>query len=158
MKSIPLTQGKNAIVDDEDYEFINKWKWHAYKGYGGVFYAHRSLHIGKRVKHIFMHRVINETPEGLDTDHVNGDGLDNRRENIRTATRSQNMFNRAKNKNNTSGYRGVSWHAKTQKWQVQVRVNNKNKYIGLFRSLEDAANAYKERSKELIGHEIRREH
>jgi hypothetical protein len=116
----------------------------------------RIQRLGKKVKHIFMHRVINQTPEGFDTDHINGNGLDNRKDNIRTATRSQNMLNRADNKNSTSGHRGVSWHAKMKKWQVQVRVNNKNKYIGLFELLADAANAYREKSMELIGHEIRR--
>ncbi len=147
MKEIPLTKGFCAIVDDEDYDFIMQWKWHSYLGYER-FYAHRnsSYNNGKR-SHIFMHRVINNTPDGYDTDHINGNSLDNRKCNLRTATRSQNMWNRSPNKISKSRYKGVSWHKQHRKWIANIQVNKKRHFIGLFENELEAAKAYSDRAR-----------
>ena len=95
-KIIELTQGKSCIVDDEDFEFLNKWKWQAWKSpYGTVWYALRSVKIlgTRRSNTIRMHRVIMGDPFGLEIDHKNHDGLDNRRENLRICTKAQNQQN-----------------------------------------------------------------
>ena len=100
-KRILLTKNKVAIVDDEDYEWLNQWKWKYHKDN----YGYRTV---KYNKSIFMHRIINKTPDGLFTDHINREGLDNRKCNLRTVTRNQNIFNSKPRKNNTSGYKGVT--------------------------------------------------
>lgn len=91
-----------------------------------------------------MHREILKVPEGMDTDHKNGNGLDDRRDNLRICSRSQNAMNRGTNKNNKSGFKGVSWHKLTQKWQARLGVEGKRKYLGCFDSQQEAAFIYDE--------------
>lgn len=148
MKIIPITKGYSVTVDDEDFEFLSQWKWHAFPGASGKVYAARNSlpnFEGKRT-HIFMHRVIANTPSDMDTDHRDGDGLNNRRKNLRTATRAQNMWNRAPNKCGTSRHKGVSWHKQHGKWIANIQVNKKRHFIGLFRDEDEAAKAYAERA------------
>lgn len=91
-----------------------------------------------------MHRVINATPAGLDTDHINGNGLDNRKKNLRTCTRSENLANQTRmSLGNTSGARGVTWHKRGHKWQAQIRRNKKYIYLGLFDTVAEASRARK---------------
>ena len=126
-------------MDDADFEWLSQWKWHVCVGAVGKVYAMRnSAPInGKRV-HILMHRIINETPAGFDTDHINGDGLDNRRHNLRTASRTQNMWNRKPNKAGQSLHKGVYWHGQSQKWCAAIQVQKKRYHIGLFEKEQDA--------------------
>lgn len=103
MKQIPLTKGRFAIVDDEDFEELNRYKWYSdHKGYA----ARNSPYVNGKRHVIWMHRVIAGTPAGMETDHINGIKNDNRRSNLRIATTVQNAMNRGLSKNNTSGYRG----------------------------------------------------
>lgn len=144
MREIPLTRGFCAIVDDEDYEVLTQWAWHAFKGHGEKYYAARNSAYdaeGRR-QHIFMHRVIARTPPGMDTDHINGDPLDNRRANLRHASRAQNMWNRAPNREGSSRYKGVYWHKQHGKWCASIQVGKRRKHIGLFHSEAAAAEAY----------------
>lgn len=152
MKAIPLTQGHVTLVDDEDYEFLMQWKWHALKGGSGV-YAHRNAKPrGKKTIHVMMHRVINNTPPGMDTDHINGNTLDNRRCNLRSATRSQNMQNRKPNIKGASKYKGVSWHKQHRKWVAAIQVGKRRCHIGLYEKETDAAKAYAEQAAIFFGH------
>src|SRR5688572_24444050 len=113
MKLIPLTQGKFAKVDDADYECLSQWKWMV-THYG---YACRFLQKDKKKRVIWMHRVINNTPDGMLTDHVNHDTLDNRRENLRTATHAYNNHNSRKRVDGvTSSYKGVYWFNPANLW------------------------------------------
>lgn len=139
MKSINLTRNKITIVDDDLFEELNKFKWHYSDGY-----AVRSIWnpITKKQSKIWMHRLINNTPEGFKTDHVDGNKLNNLHSNLRTATISENNRNRNKQKNNSSGYKGVSWDKRTRKWLVQLSYNKKRVYIGYFNNLEEAINQY----------------
>jgi hypothetical protein len=146
MKKIPLSQGKFALVDDEDYEFLMQWTWHYHSGYAASRYPDGSL--------MRMHRIILERMGFKDfeqCDHINHDGIDNSHANLRPATRSQNMCNCSKRSDNTSGYIGVSWHKKTGKWQAQIRVNDKYKYLGLFEDVEEAARVRDEAAKKHYG-------
>jgi hypothetical protein len=143
-KAIPLTQGKYAIVDEADYKFLMQWRWHASKDintYYAVRYAR--LENGKSTR-LPMHRVILKAEPGTKVDHRDRNGLNNTRGNLRPATAHQNCCNRAMPKQNTSGYKGVTWHKQCQKWAAQISVNRKNHHLGLFEHVEDAARAYNE--------------
>jgi hypothetical protein len=143
MKEILLTQEKVAIVDDEDYEYINQWKWQAHK-HRETFYAWRTIRKdGKKIT-IQMHREIMGFLycDGRICDHKNRNGLDNRKSNLRNANSSMNSYNRKINKNNHSQYRGVSWRDKARKWIVQVGLNGRQIYGGRFSDIISAAKAY----------------
>jgi hypothetical protein len=151
-KTIQLTQGKVALVDDEDYDELNKHKWcagndHKYERW----YAHRQTRLpdGKR-KLIIMHRQITDFKYKI-VDHVNHDGLDNRKCNLRSCTHSQNKKNSFVYKNNTSGFIGVSWHKYHQKWMAYINKDNKRIHLGYFYSKEDASHAVDKKALELFG-------
>lgn len=150
---IPLSKGRSTIVDEADFEWLSQWKWHLCDGSSpGKFYAMRnSDYIDGKRSHILMHRVINDTPSGFDTDHINGNGLDNQRSNLRTASRSQNMWNRKPNKKGTSKHKGVYWHAAHNKWCVSIQVNKKRHHVGLFHDEQSAADAYAARAAKEFG-------
>jgi hypothetical protein len=153
MKTIPLTKGLVAIVDDEDFEFLSRWSWHAFEGCSGNVYAARNSapDANGRRKHIFMHRVIADTPEGAETDHRNGNGLDNRRSNLRHADRMRNMWNRAPNRSGSSRHKGVYWHAQHRKWCASIQAGKRRRHLGLFQSEEAAAAAYAHAAAETFG-------
>jgi len=147
-KTIPLTQGKVTLVDDEDFEWLNQWKWYHDKGYAARETASRGKPQRKRIA---MHRLIVDPPPGMETDHRNGDGLDNRRCNLRTCTHKQNSANSGKSASASSRYKGVSWHRQNRKWQSFIGVNGRRKYLGCFRSEEQAARAYNRAALILFG-------
>lgn len=140
MKKIPLTKGKFALVDDEDFDHLNQWKWY----YSAIGYAVRDVHVpkGKKVC-VYMHRQINMTPEHLRTDHINRNKLDNRKENLRAVDGSQNGINRGLNTNNTSGHKGVVWHKDSQNWGARIKLHYKTIYLGRYKELKDAIRARK---------------
>lgn len=135
MKAILLTQGKVAIVDDEDFDWLSQWKWCAanFNGYWYAVRGHGSL--------MFMHRVILNPPEGYQCDHINGDGLDNRRANLRVCDCSQNAQNQI-SQTGTSRFKGVSWHKPRGLWQVHIKANDKSINLGYFTSEVEAAKTY----------------
>jgi len=141
-RTIVLTQGQVAIVDDEDFEWLNRHKW-TYLPSTHTGYAHRRVYQKREyIKDILMHRVILNAPPGMQTDHRNMNGLDNRRVNLRMCTNSQNHMNTRKRSNCVSIYKGVSWHKLAGKWRAQIKANNRRKHLGLFNSEEEAALAY----------------
>lgn len=150
MKEIPLTQGKIAIVDDEDYQGLSQYKWCAAKLHG-IFYAVRAVR-GENKKHILMHReILGLTKgDGKQTDHHNHNSLDNRKCNIRICSNRQNQQNRHK-KRGCSQYKGVSWYKRDKKWFAQIKVNSQKIHLGCFNNQIDAAKAYDKKAKELFG-------
>lgn len=151
MRTIPLTQGKVAIVDDEDYEELSKHKWYATEKYG-KWYAVRHLPRQRRKqKAIQMHRKIIGFPEGKDIDHINHNGLDNRRANLRICTRSQNKKNSLGYKNNSSGLNGVSWHKRDKRWEANIRKGGRLIHLGYFNDKDQAGRAVDKKAKELFG-------
>ena len=96
-----------------------------------------------------MHRAIMEITSKLQTDHINGNGLDNRRKNLRVCTHQENVINSRKQKNNTSGYKGVGWEKRRKKWIARITKSGKNKYLGQFDTAKQAYAAYCEAAKEL---------
>ncbi len=141
MKHIPLSQGKFAIVDDEDYDYLMQWKWYANK-MGNTWYATNYNKGG-------MHRLIMKYPKGLQVDHINHNGLDNRRCNLRICTKQQNEWNRLPNCNAASPYRGVQ--KMRGKWAANIRFNGKLIYLGVFASDTEAAKVWDAKAKELFG-------
>jgi HNH endonuclease/AP2 domain len=144
MKIIKLTQGQVALVDDEDYEKLSAFKWHAYFDPDiKSFYSKRnSLTVNGKRHSIIMHREIIHAVAGESVDHINHDTLDNRRENLRICSNVQNFSNRKMRSDNTSGFKGVSWEKKSRKWKAQLRVNKKIIYSGYFNTAIEAAEVY----------------
>jgi hypothetical protein len=146
VKEIQLTQGKVTIVDDEDFEYLNAHKWYAGRG-GHTFYAGRGIRMPDgRWTSEQMHRVVLERKlgrplvKGQEVDHESGDGLDNRRENLRLATKSQNGRNRHRRAQNTSSkFLGVSWYKRGKKWKSRITVNGTLLHLGYFATEIEAA-------------------
>jgi hypothetical protein len=140
-KEIPLSRGKVALVSAGDYDYLNQWKW----SYGAGGYAVRNEYNvkknGRPKVQILMHRLIMDNPQGMLVDHKNGERLDNRRANLRLATHADNQHNRNVNKNNTSGFRGVTWCKQTRRWRATTMFEGKSRQIGRFLVMEDAVQA-----------------
>ncbi|MHC4575002.1 MAG: AP2 domain-containing protein [Planctomycetota bacterium] len=145
-RRVRLTRGKYAIVDPEDYERVNKHRWQAVKG-RETFYAMRfgRRKPGGRQNCCLMHREIMGMGKGKICDHINGDGLDNRKANLREATAAQNGWNRGKSRAmSRSKYKGLAWDKHDRRWEVRISVNGRRIYIGRFKSETEAARAYDE--------------
>ena len=148
MKNIELTQGKITRVDDEDYYQLNKSKWFAhFDGYH--WYAARNIRKNGKRTTIYMHReILGITDPKTHTDHADGDTLNNQRYNIRKATSAENNRNRGKNKNNTTGYKGVSFHKRVMQFVAGIYTGGKRVHLGYFSTAKDAAKAYDDAAKE----------
>lgn len=147
MKEISLTKGLVSFVDDEDYEYLNQYKWYAHKS-RNTFYAERECS-GKVIK---MHRFILNAPEGLEVDHRNRNGLDNRKSNIWICTYQENMCN--KRVWGKVPLRGVYWDKQIKKYRARIQHNGKSQHLGLFNTPELANEAYRQASIELRGYYI----
>lgn len=152
MKQIKLTKGQNAIVDDVDFEWLNQWKWYANKGCN-TFYAQRKLRINKKCITVIMHREILglKYGDGKCVDHIDGNGLYNKRSNLRICTNSQNQHNQKVRISGTSQFKGVTWNKGSRKWQSLIRYNGKKIHLGLFSNEIEAAKAYNKKALELFG-------
>lgn len=156
--TIPLTKGQETLIDNCDAD-LTEYKWFARQSNDYGFYAARNSKMinCKRGAEIKLHRVILERilQRRLDpnerVDHINLDKLDNRRENLRLATQSQNCMNKRRQSNNTSGYKGVAFHKSSGKWEARINVNGKRLYLGVFDTPELAYEEYCNAAKEYHG-------
>jgi hypothetical protein len=141
-RKIPLTQNQVTIVDPKDYYWLVKYNWFACRSLQ-TWYAHRAAKINGKRSGISMHCQIMPLPKGLLVDHANGDGLDNRRDNLRPATPAENAHNRRKYSTPTSSkFKGVRWHKCSKQWAVSIVINHKSVFIGYFDIEIEAAKAY----------------
>ena len=151
MKTLPLTMGYEAIVDDADYAMVSQWKWRALvrKAPGNTrIYAARKGPNSQGC--LLLHREIVRPEPGLVVDHINGNCLDNRRENLRACTHAQNLANAPKRIGNTSGFKGVHRHHH-DKWTAKISANGCVRYLGVFADKHEAARAYDVAAAELHG-------
>ena len=153
MKEIQLTQGQVALVDDDIFEELNQFKWCVVKD-RKIFYAHRQLPTvnGKRCKIKMHHAIIGKPPKGYETDHKNGQGLDNQRHNLRHVTHRENCQNR-KNQESSSQYPGIYWKKDEKKWIAQIQINGKSNSLGCFVDELEAFKIYKQ-AVEALGEKI----
>lgn len=153
MKKIALTKSKFALIDDKDFDFLMQWKWCFSGGYAVRRRKKTEYSTTEKSQFIHMHRVINNTPAGLLTDHIDRDKLNNQRCNLRNATDTQNVINKTSG-NRKSKYRGVTMPKRnggTQKYIAQIVSNKKYYLLGEFYTEVDAAKAYNKAAAELHG-------
>lgn len=151
MKLIPLTQNQHAMVDDDDFDYLNQFKWYAHKKKtDNTFYARRCMYISSSLeKTITMHFDILKVKNA---DHIDGDGLNNQKSNLRKASYQQNNANRRKTKIVTSSaYKGVHWDKTKRKWRVAVRCNKELHRFGYFDDETEAAKTYDFYARKLFG-------
>lgn len=151
MRQIRLSGPKSSqyvvLVDDEDFEWLNQWKWNfmGEKNKKGVVsgYAVRNGKQGRNSEPpIRMHRLITDCPLGMEIDHINGNKLDNRKENLRTCHKWQNICNENLRSSNRSGYKGARLHKRARRFYAAITVKQKQIWLGYFDSPEEAARAY----------------
>lgn len=152
-KEIPLTKGMFALVDDDDFSRVNEYKWCAHQD-GGRWYSFRYFSKDGQRTFMSLHRFIIGTPVGMETDHINGNGLDNRKCNVRICTRNQNQANKSKSWGKHSKYKGVSYAKNRQspkRWFAQIVSNNKHYHCGYYLTEIEAAKAYNENAIKFFG-------
>ena len=158
VKKIELTRGQFALVDDEDFEWLDQWKWYAnWDSHIKGFYAVRNERKGeyksfKQRRQIIMHRVIMNASKGMHVDHINHNSLDNCKNNLRIVSNRQNTHNRTKK--STSKYPGVYWHKQMKKWRADIRLNGKHTHLGYFTDEREAAKAYEKALRKHAGEEL----
>ncbi len=158
MRTIQLTQGQVALVDDEDFEELSRFKWFAqWDRESRTYYARRQVrHEDGRQRAISMHRAVTGADPHQKVDHINHNGLDNRRGNLRTCTSSQNLRNMRKRGGCSSRYKGVYYADDTGRWRAYItepRASGigRRRHLGYFNSEQDAAGAYDRAARELFG-------
>lgn len=149
MISLALPSGQVTLIDNDLAEWASGSRW----SIGGSGYVARYVTVNGFRKSEFLHRLIADAPQGVEVDHINGDRLDNRRSNLRLATRSENE--RAKSrarKDSRSGVRGVIWIAERKKYRAYTTLNGRNMYLGYFKTLSEAAECVAAKKAELLSH------
>lgn len=147
---ITLTKGREAVIDAADAPLISGVNWCTEEA-NDTCYAVRTAKSGGIKRHVRLHRVIMAAPEGVHVDHIDGDGLNCRRSNMRLATHTENMRNSRSRKDNKSGVKGVCFDVWTGRWQAKIQVDGRTVHLGRFHDLKAAAEAYRAASEKYHG-------
>lgn len=147
---VTLTKGYEALIDAEDALRVAGFNWSSQPS-GKTVYAHRSEVRGGRSYGVRLHRVLIDAPDGMEVDHIDGDGLNNRKANLRLATHAENCMNRRVPVTNSSGLKGVSWHKGQRQWVAKIKVSGITVHIGSFNCPEQAHTAYCEAAARMHG-------
>jgi ribosomal protein L16/L10AE len=150
-REIELTRGEVAIVNDGDYEHLAQWSWFCTPPNGTREHKYAARMSKGQGELILMHRQIMQPDDGKVVDHISGDGLDNRRENLRICSHKENIRAQQPQRRGTSKYRGVCWKTAREKWEAQIKVDGDNKYLGRYKDEEQAAKAYNKAAKKHFG-------
>jgi hypothetical protein len=142
MKELKLTRGMVALVDDDDFEKVNKYNW-------CICNAKYRIYAKSVVGD--LHRFILNPPKGKVVDHINGNGLDNRKENLRICDPKENVRNARRGTDNKSGHNGIYWHKASKKWMARITVDYKDIYLGVFENIEDAIKSRREAEAKYFG-------
>lgn len=145
------TYGENYFfIDGEDFDKIKNYTW-CIANFSKRFYIVSDLCNKGNRKKILLHRLIMNCPDGMVVDHINHNGLDNRKENLRICTNQENLYNQRKKEGKTSKYKGVSFFKRDNNWTVRIRINGKSKNLGYFLNEEDAAEVYNQAALKYYG-------
>ncbi len=144
MKKIPLTQGAVTKVDDDDYEWLKRFRWRVHRSNKRTSYAVRYIN-GKTIA--MQNELLSPLP-GIVVDHINHNGLDNRRANLRLCMQADNVLNSRPRRNSSSKYKGVSWHKGARKWQARIARRGVRYFLGYFHNQLEAAFAYDDKARE----------
>lgn len=147
---VPLTRGHFAVIDRADTPLVESHCW-SVSVRRNRCYAYRDERRGGRRQTIYMHQIIMGVEHGELPDHIDGDGLNNRRANLRPTVSGQNNANQRLRSDNTSGFKGVAWDKNRQSWVAQISQNGVHRGIGRFATAEEAAKAYDDSARELFG-------
>ncbi|SRR6266487_400137 len=151
-----MIRGYKVLIDDEDLDYVSSRNWYICQPRKGnvesPIYVRESLNTSS-----FMHRMITNCPKGMEVDHINGNGLDNRKVNLRICTHHENSLNSKLSRRNTSGFRGVCWDKARKKWIATIGFKGVLRNLGRFDSPELASEAYKSEAKKLFGNFVRAE-
>ncbi len=150
MKSMTIADGLSVRVDDEDFSRLRHRTWRLVRSKkGGSYVAAKTTERG-RFRLLYLHREVLDAPAGVPVDHINGDTLDNRKENLRLCSASTNQQNRHA-VFGASRYKGVCWHKSCRKWQAAIKVEGRSIHLGLFADERDAALAYDQAARRDFG-------
>jgi hypothetical protein len=146
-KFIHLTQGLQTVIDDEDYEKVRQFRWYAARASKNTF---RAISDGPG-KSTLLHRFILDAPRNMEVDHIDGNSLNNMRNNLRLCTHQQNLSGQHTQSYKSSMYKGVTWRKDRNKWQASIKYNGKRISLGVHITQEDAAKAYDNMALKLFG-------
>lgn len=150
MCKFALDKGKSTLVDGQDAHLLREYSWHA-SPMGRNWYVVASKTANGKKRTLLLHRLITGAPHGVEVDHINGDGLDNRRCNLRLCNHAENLRNSRRSSANRSGFKGVHWHNASGKWRAQIQCLSVRRHLGLFDSISDAVAAYNAAAFEVHG-------
>lgn len=148
LREIELTKGKSVVMDADDYFYLKKWQWHTLVA-NGKFYAKRDFLEGFKIKSALLHRIIMNPQGKMTVDHIDGNGLNNQKSNLRLCTHRENLCNRKKNFNSKFKFKGIYKYKK--KWCAYICPNGIKKHLGVFRTQNEAATEYDKAAKKLFG-------
>jgi hypothetical protein len=147
MIEFPVGDSAWAMIDEVDLPLVIKHAWYPAKGKDTSYAMFRTMGAGT----VYMHRLIAGAAKGFDVDHIDGNGLNNRRNNLRVCTHAQNIANQRISRANTSGFKGVSWDKRRGAWEAHIKFQQKKRFLGYFSDKADAARAYNAKAVELFG-------